>query len=49
MKITTIGLDLSKSVFQIHGFDEAGTPVLTKRLRRKLFDRQPRVDTSWNC
>lgn len=35
MKITTIGLDLSKSVFQIHGVDEAGTAVLMKRLRRK--------------
>lgn len=39
MKITTIGLDLSKSVFQIHGIDETGSPVLTKRLRRKQMER----------
>jgi transposase len=39
MKITTIGLDLSKSVFQIHGIDETGTPVLTKHLRWKQMER----------
>jgi len=33
-KITTIGLDLAKSVFQVHGADGAGCPVLRKRLRR---------------
>ncbi len=32
--ITTIGLDLAKNVFQIHAADEAGNPVLKKRLRR---------------
>ncbi len=32
--LTTIGLDLAKTVFQIHGSDEAGHPVLRKRLRR---------------
>lgn len=38
MKITTIGLDLSKSVFQIHGVDETGAAVLMKRLRRKQME-----------
>ena len=32
--ITTIGLDLAKSVFQVHAIDEAGGIVLRKRLRR---------------
>ena len=32
--ITTIGIDLAKTVFQIHGCDKAGVPVLKKRLRR---------------
>ena len=32
--ITTIGLDLAKLVFQVHGADEAGNPILKKRLRR---------------
>lgn len=34
MKITTIGVDLAKNVFQIHGANEFGKPVLRKQLRR---------------
>jgi transposase len=34
MKITTIGLDLAKSVFQIHGVDATGQVVVRKSLRR---------------
>jgi len=34
MKVSTIGLDLSKKVFQVHGVDAAGAIVLRKRLRR---------------
>ena len=33
METTTIGLDLAKQVFQIHGVNEAGD-VVVKRLRR---------------
>ena len=33
-EITTIGLDLAKNVFQIHGVDAVGAVVLRKRLRR---------------
>jgi transposase len=32
--ITTVGLDLAKSVFQVHAADSAGVPVLRKKLRR---------------
>src|ERR1700686_24321 len=32
--ITTIGLDLAKSVFQVHAIDEAGSGMMRKRLRR---------------
>ena len=32
--ITTIGLDLAKSVFQVHGIDHEGQAVLRKKLRR---------------
>ena len=35
MKITTIGIDLAKEVFQIHGVDERGKAVLRKQLKRK--------------
>ena len=34
MKITTIGLDLAKSVFQVHGVDATGQVVVRKALRR---------------
>lgn len=32
--ITTVGLDLAKNVFQVHGADGAGRAVLRKKLRR---------------
>src|SRR3989440_7318010 len=45
-EITTIGLDLAKHVFQVHGIDAEGTTVLRKRLRRNqvlgFFSRLPR-------
>jgi transposase len=35
MKLTTIGVDLAKSVFdQVHGVDERGHVVVRKQLRR---------------
>ena len=34
MKITTIGIDLAKEIFQIHGVDAHGKAVLRKPLRR---------------
>src|SRR5215204_373001 len=33
-EITVIGLDLAKHVFQVHGADPDGRPVLRRRLRR---------------
>lgn len=35
MKITTIGIDLAKDVFQLHGVDEHGKVVLKRQLKRK--------------
>lgn len=34
MKVTTIGLDVAKQIFQVHGADAEGQVVLRKRLRR---------------
>ena len=34
MKIRTLGIDIAKSVFQLHGVDEEGTVVLQKKFRR---------------
>ena len=33
--ISTIGLDIAKSVFQVHGVDAAGQVVLRRQLRRR--------------
>ena len=35
MEITTVGIDLATTVFQLHGVDQRGKPVVQKRLRRK--------------
>jgi transposase len=33
-QITTIGLDLAKQVFQVHGAEADGSPVISRKLRR---------------
>jgi transposase len=35
MNITTLGIDIAKNVFQIHGVDKEGITVLTKKVSRK--------------
>jgi len=35
MEITTIGIDLAKNVFQVHGVNERGKIVLRRQLRRE--------------
>ena len=39
MQITTIGLDLAKNVFQVHGINSAGEVVVKKTLRRVQMRR----------
>jgi transposase len=34
MQITTIGLDIAKNVFQVHGIDDDERVVVRKQLRR---------------
>jgi transposase len=45
MQCTTIGLDVAKNVFQVHGVDSAGGPVIRRKLRRaevlSLFEGRP--------
>ena len=44
--ITTVGLDIAKSVFQVHGIDSAGNVVVRRRLTRgrvlAFFEKLPR-------
>ena len=43
--VTTIGLDIAKSVFQVHGIDAAGNVIIRRRLKRRhvlaFFQRLP--------
>ena len=43
--VTTIGLDIAKQVFQVHGADKSGRPVLRRKLRRgevaRFFSEMP--------
>ena len=39
MQVTTIGLDVAKNVFQVHGVDASGAIVLRRRIRRSEMVR----------
>ena len=43
--VTTIGLDIAKSVFQVHGVDAAGQVVVRRQLKRRyvlaFFEKLP--------
>src|SRR5258708_30553674 len=43
--ITTIGLDIAKSVFQVHGLDAAGEVAIRRQLKRRyvlaFFEKLP--------
>ena len=49
--IITIGLDLAKKVFQVHGVDAEGKVVVARKLRRKevlaFFAKLARVRWAW--
>ena len=51
MQITTIGLDIAKNVFQVHGIDAAEKVVVRKQLRRgqvlKFFASLPPAWSAW--
>ena len=53
MQVTTIGLDLAKSVFQIHGVDATGQVVVRKSLRRSqmlpFFAKLPACLLAWSA
>ena len=49
--VAVIGLDLAKSVFQVHGIDAEGQVVLRRRLSRSkllsFFAALPRCRVAW--
>ena len=44
--VTTIGLDIAKSIFQVHGVDAEGKVVVRRKLKRRyvvaFFQKLPR-------
>ncbi len=46
--VVTVGLDIAKSVFQVHGVDQKGAVVVRRRLPRmkvlSFFEQLPRVN-----
>jgi hypothetical protein len=45
MQATTIGLDIAKQVFQVHGADKSGKVLFRHKLRRSEVAR---FSPSWN-
>ena len=43
MEITTIGIDLAKHVFQVHGVDADGGVAVRRKLRRSEVSYSPLV------
>ena len=43
--VTTIGLDIAKSVFQVHGIDAEGNVLIRRQLKRRyvlaFFEKLP--------
>jgi hypothetical protein len=44
--IRTIGLDIAKSIFQVHGVDAAGNVIVRRKLKRATFCH---FFTSYHC
>ena len=40
--VTTIGLDIAKSVFQVHGIDAEGNVLIRRQLKRRGSSRPRR-------
>jgi transposase len=38
--VTTMGLDIAKSVFQVHRIDAAGQVVICRQLKRRAIENE---------
>ena len=49
--ITTVGLDIAKSVFQVHGIEAEGKVIIRRQLKRRyvlaFFEKLPRGSIKW--
>ena len=49
--VTTIGLDIAKSVFQVHGIDAEGKVIICRQLKRRYvlaFFQKPPLVPGWD-
>ena len=50
MQITTVGLDIAKNVFQVHGADAQGRAVLKRKLARgKVLEFFATLPAAWSA
>lgn len=50
VQVSTIGVDLAKNVFQVHGVDSAGKIVIGRQLRRKqVVDFLRKFPLAWSA
>jgi hypothetical protein len=50
MKIATVGLDLAKTLFQVHGEDSQGHVIVCKQLRRvDVLAFFVKLGRAWGC
>jgi hypothetical protein len=47
--ITTIGLDIAKSVFQLHGVDAAGEVIIRRQLKRRYVLSSRSCCRAWSA
>ena len=47
LAITTIGLDIAKSVFQVHGVDAQGSAVVRRQLKRRYVLAFFKIFSAW--
>jgi hypothetical protein len=45
--VMAIGLDIAKSVFQLHGVDAAGQVVIRRQLKRRYLPHFPLCARHW--
>ncbi len=49
MKLSRVGIDLAKNVYQLHGVDRSGTTLLKRRLKRHQWFRVLLDNTEPGC
>ena len=47
--MTTIGLDIAKSVFQVHGIDAEGNVLIRRQLKRRYLMRTASTGRTHGC